>query len=144
MRYPEANLDLVARFGEAPEGEAELTTKCGDTVSITSVALDTATATLKPQGAEVTVATAWEREERMVKLAVSAGARPQPTELTVTLPAGWWLVRARDMTGQWDRVEDPVREFDLPDGRTRLAYSFRAGTEPVSTTFELARLRVGR
>jgi hypothetical protein len=144
MRYPEANLDLVARLGEAPEGEAELAAKCGDTVSITSVALDTATATLKPQGAEVTVATAWEREERMVKLAVSAGPRPQPTELTVTLPADWWLIRARDMTGQWDRVEDPVREFDLPDGRTRLAYSFRAGTEPVSTTFELARLRVGR
>ncbi len=142
MRYPDANLDLVARFGEAPEGEAELTAKCGDTVSITSVALDGATATLKPQGAEVRVATAWERQARIVRLTVSAGRRSQPTELTVTLPAGWWLVRARDMTGKWDRVEDPVREADLPDGRTRLAYSFRAGSEPASTAFELARLRV--
>ena len=144
MRYPEANLDLAARFGEEPEGEAELTARCGDTISVTSLALGGVSTALKPEGAELTVATSWEREDRIVKLTVSAGPRARPTELTVTLPAGWWLVRARDMTGQWDRVEDPVQEWSLPDGRTQLVYSFRPGITPVSTSFELARLRVVR
>jgi hypothetical protein len=62
-------------------------------------------------------------------------------EVSVTLPAGWWLVRARDMSGEWDRVRDPVGEIRLPDGRIRLDCSFRPSDRPLSLTFTLARLR---
>ncbi len=68
--------------------------------------------------------------------------RPEPVELTVTLPPGWWLIHARDMTGRWDRVRDPVSQFHLADGRSRLVYSFRAGEAPIHLTFQLARLKV--
>ncbi len=69
-------------------------------------------------------------------------ARADAAELTVTLPDGWWLVYARDMTGKWDRVRDPVRQIRLPDGRIRLTYRFRPGDAPSYLTFELARLEV--
>ena len=79
----------------------------------------------------------------VVKLSVVAGTpRPDPVEAIVTLPAGWWLLNARDMTGRWDRVRDPVGEIRLPDGRKQLVYSFAEGEEMVYLTFELTRLEV--
>jgi len=91
----------------------------------------------------VTVRAEPDRGRSVLKLSVGAGGpRPDPVELSVTLPAGWWLLNARDMTGRWDRVRDPAGEVRLPDGRVRLVYSFAEGEEPVHLTFELTRLKV--
>jgi len=82
-------------------------------------------------------------ESNTLKLTVTAaGSRAAQSELSVTFPPGWWLVFARDMTGKWDRVNDPVTEIRLPDGRVRLVYDFRPGRDPVNLTFNLAQLRV--
>ncbi len=143
MRYPDADLDLAKRFGTSPSGRAELTARCGGTVSVTSVSLERGEADLAPEGARISVSAQYHPEARLVELAVSAPAgRKRPAQLTVTLPAGWWLVEARAMNGQWDPVENPVRETHLPDGRIRLVYSFSAGDSPAHTTFRLARLAV--
>jgi hypothetical protein len=70
------------------------------------------------------------------------GGRAAESELAMTLPAGWWVVVARDMSGKWDRVNDPIREYRLADGRTRLTFSFRPGDEAVYLSVRLARLAV--
>ena len=143
LPFPDANLDLAARFGEVPSGEAELSAVslfrraqgrlnlAGDQVS-----LEAGRAELKAKAVP-------DNEHRLLKFTVTAAApRPDPAALTVTFPPGWWVVCARDMTGKWDRVEDPVRRVRLPDGRSRLIYSFRAGDDPLYLTFDLARLKV--
>jgi len=51
-------------------------------------------------------------------------------------------VVARDMSGKWDRVNDPIREFRLADGRIRLTFSFRPGDDAVYLNVRLARLSI--
>jgi len=46
------------------------------------------------------------------------------------------------MSGKWDRVNDPIREYRLADGRLRLTFSFRPGDEAVYLSVRLARLAV--
>jgi len=82
--------------------------------------------------------------QRLLKLRVSApGPRSAPAELLVTLPAGWWLVYARDMSGNWDRIRHPVGQIRLADGRIRLVYSIAAGDAPLNLSFDLTRLGLG-
>jgi hypothetical protein len=143
MSFPDADLDLAARFGEEPSGRALVAASAGNAVSWGFLDMSGEQASLKAGQADVEVALRYDGGRRVIELSVSARApRPNPVELDVTLPPGWWLVRARDMTGRWDRVEDPVREFHLPEGGTRIQYTFRQGTDPVYLTFELARLKV--
>jgi hypothetical protein len=143
LPYPDANYDLVARSGEIPSGEAEVSVSSASRRADGHLELAGGSASLSAGEAEVTVKAAPDTERRLLKLMVSAPApRADPAEVTITLPAGWWVVYARDMTGRWDRVNDPVREHRLPDGRLRLMYSFRAGEEACHLTFYLARLAV--
>ncbi len=144
LPFPDANYELVGRFGEQPAGEAELTAVSLFHRDAGRLDLAGGEHVIK-LGAVTLVATAVpDAERRLVKLTVSALApRPTSSELSVTLPAGWWLIYARDMTGKWDRVRDPVGQYELSDGRLRLTYSFRPGEERLDLTFELARLAVG-
>jgi len=99
--------------------------------------------TLKAAAAELTVKADPDPQRRLLHLAVTAApSRPDPADLTVTLPPGWWLLNARDMTGKWDRLRDPVGEIRLPDGQIRLVYSFSPGDEAIYLTFDLARLEL--
>ncbi len=143
LRYPDANLDLAVRFGERPVGRAELTARCGETVAVTSISLARGDAVLKPEGAAISVSAKYQAETHLVEFCVTvSGSRKRPAQLTVTLPAGWWLVEARGMEGHWDPVANPVREMHLADGGTRLVYSFAASDAPADTRFKLARLSV--
>jgi hypothetical protein len=143
MSFPDADLDLAARFGEEPSGRALVAASAGSAVSWGFLDMSGARTSLNAGQSEVEVALRYDGSRRVTELRVSAQApRPNPVEADVTLPPGWWLVRARDMTGRWDRVEDPVRQFHLPEGGTRLHYSFRQGADPVYLTFELAKLQV--
>lgn len=142
LPFPDANLDLVARWGEAPAGEAELTIASGRTQRRDRLDLAGGRAAAPAVGGEIRVE-ASPGEGNLLKLSVVALAgRTEPVEIGVTFPPGWWLVVGRDMTGTWDRVEDRVREVHLPDGGLELSYSLRPGRQPFSLAFELARLRV--
>jgi len=143
MRFPDADLDLAGRYGEEPTGSALVVASYGDVVSIASLDLTGESTTLRAGRDQIKAGLAFDRRQRILQLNVSAPPpRPHPAQLSVTLPPGWWLVRARDMTGRWERVADPVRELRLPDGSTRLQYLFRQGADGVYLTFELARLPV--
>ncbi len=143
LPFPDANFALAARFGEASGGEAELSAVSRFRRAQGRLELAGGKVTLAAARAELSVRAQPQPQEGILKLTVSAAApRPDPAELSVTLPAGWWVVYARDMTGRWDRVRDPVGEFRLPDGRIRLVYSFAEGDEPIYLTFDLARLKV--
>jgi len=143
LPFPDANLDLAARYGEAPSGEAAVSAVSLFRTAAGRLDLGRGQAALKVGETKLNAATHWDGENRTLKLAVGASApRPDPAELTITLPAGWWVVNAREMTGKWDRVNDPVEQVRLADGRLRLVYSFRAGDWPLNLTFDLAKLRV--
>ncbi len=143
MPFPDADFDLASRFGEPPAGEAVV-----EAVSVFRHAegrLNLAGGLVKvaPGSTEVVArAEVDQQQQHILKLTVSVAPHQTQAEASVTLPAGWWLVYARDMTGTWDRVRDPVGESRLPDGRIRLDYSFRPNDRPLSLTFSLARLRV--
>jgi len=143
LSFPPANYDLIARLGEAPAGKADVRV-----VSLFRRAegrLDLAGGQLKlTAGSAEIAAKAWqEQQQNLLKLTLTIAPHKTQAETTITFPAGWWLVYARDMSGRWDRVRDPVGEIRLPDGRIRLEYSFRASDQPLSLTFSLARLAVG-
>ncbi len=142
LPFPDASFDLVSRWGAQPRGEAEMTFVSAGEQKRDQLTLsgDHSTAKLAQAQVDVQVASG---ESNTLKLTVTAaGDRTAQSELAVIFPAGWWLVYARDMTGKWDRVNDPVTEVRLPDGRIRLVYDFRSGKDPVSLTFNLAQLRV--
>ena len=142
LPFPDANYDLVARCGETPAGQAQVegywsgpyVTKTLDLAN-GSTDLKLGKTTLRLQ------AYPHPEKRRLLRLGLS-GARPEPVEVSVTLPAGYWLVYARDMSGKWDRAADPAHEERLPDGRLRLSYSLRASDQPFDVTFDLARLGV--
>ena len=142
LPFPDANFNLVARFGEAPSGQASLTATSGGRRASGRLDLSGGNVSLTPGDSEFVVrATPDTEHRRVLKLTVGAvGPRSRSSEITVTLPAGWWVVYARDMRGDWDRVEDPAREIRMADGRLQLVYSFRAGDQPLYITFHLARL----
>ncbi len=143
LPFPDANYDLAARFGERPTGEAELTAVSLFHRDAGRFDLSGGEHVIKLGAVTLVAKAAPDTERRLLKLTVSALApRPTPSELSITLPAGWWLIYARDMTGKWDRVRDPVGQYELPDGRLRLTYSFRPGDDRLDLTFELARLSV--
>jgi hypothetical protein len=142
LPYPDASLDLVRRHGERPSEQAEVTAVSGSAKASGLLKLAGGKLSLKAGKPEFR-AEASAAEEGTVKLTVAAAAdRAEHCDVAVTMPPGWWLVVARDMTGKWDRVEDPVGEIRLSDGGLRLVYSFDAGGEPISLTFDLARLKV--
>jgi hypothetical protein len=144
LPFPDANFDLAARLGQTPEGEAKLAAVSLSRRAEGRLRLEGGESTLAVGDIAVSAKAAFDPSKRLLKLSVSAPApRPNPVELAVTLPAGWWVVYARDMTGRWDRVRDPVAQLRLADGRVRLVYSFHAGHEPVHLSFDLARLPVG-
>jgi hypothetical protein len=142
LPFPDANFDLVSRFGEAPSGEAEVAAVSLFRHAEGRLKLPGGQVKLTPGSAEITATAEVDRPQRVLKLTVGMGPHQTEVEASVTLPAGWWLVYARDMTGTWDRVRDPVGETRLPDGRIRLDYSFRPSDKPLSLTFSLARLAV--
>jgi hypothetical protein len=143
LPFPDANFALAARLGELNGGEAALSAVSRFRRASGRLDLAGGSETLKVGQAEVNVRAEPDRGRGALKLSVGAGGqRPDSVELSVTLPAGWWLLNARDMSGRWDRVRDPVGEVRLPDGRIRLVYSFAEGEEPVHLTFELTRLEV--
>lgn len=143
LPFPDANFALAGRLGELSGGEAQLSAVSRFRRASGRLDLAGGKETLKVGQAEVTVRAEPDRSRGVLELSVGAGEpRPDPVELSVTLPAGWWLLKARDMSGRWDRVRDPVGEVRLPDGRIRLVYSFAEGEEPVYLTFELTRLKV--
>jgi hypothetical protein len=139
--FPDANFELASRFGEAPSGVARITALSNGHSSERTLDLAGEQADLTLGDTQIKVQTYVEKPGTMT-LAVTA-TRPAAAELSLTLPSGWWLLYARDMTGKWDRVADPVREERLPDGRVRLNYSLRASKETFSVGFQLARLGVG-
>ena len=143
LPYPDANYELVSHCGEMPSGKAEVLAVSALRRATGSLSLAGGRVSLKLGEMEFAAKAAADRERRLLQLTVSAAApRPEPAELTVTLPPGWWVVYARDMTGRWDRVNDPVCEIRLPDGRLRLVYSFHPGLDALYLTFDLARLAV--
>ncbi len=145
LPFPDANFDLVARYGEAPSGEAEVTAISTSQSASGHLNLAGDRLSLKPADTafDVRVESA---PGNLLKLTVIApAARAEAAEITVTLPEGWWLVFARDMTGKWDHVNDPVAEYRLPGGEIKLTYHFRPSADSLSLTFDLARLKtVGR
>jgi hypothetical protein len=143
LPFPDANYALAARLGELSGGEAELSAVSRFRRASGRLDLAGGRETLKVGQAEVSVRAEPDPGRGVLKLSVGAGGpRPDPVELSVTVRAGWWLLNARDMSGRWDRVRNPVGEVRLPDGRVRLVYSFAEGEEPVHLTFELTRLKV--
>ncbi len=145
LPFPDANFDLVWRHGtgvfRTTVGQAEIGAVSLFRHAERRLDLSGSKVTLKPGSAEVTVTSMADPElQNVLRLSVSAAPHETQLEAEVTLPAGWWLVYARDMTGKWDRVRDPVGETRLPDGRIRLDYSFRPNKEAVSITFSLAKL----
>ncbi len=156
LPFPDASLELAARLSELPPtgrsaGASEEPAAEWADLSARSLwgrargrlDLNGGDTTLEVGSAKLTAKAEPDRSTGILKLHVSAAApRPDPAELSVTLSPGWWLVYARDMTGKWDRVRDPVGEARLRDGRTRLSYSFSAGEEPIHLSFHLARLGV--
>jgi hypothetical protein len=141
LPFPDANYDLASRLAEPPSGQAELSAASLSRRAAGQLDLAGDKVALEVGGAELTVSAREEEGGRLLELTVGAvGMRPNPVELSITLPAGWWLVCARDMTGRWDRVRDRVSEIRLPDGRIRLVYSFASGDAPAYRTFSLARL----
>jgi hypothetical protein len=140
LPFPSADFDLAARFGEAPDGEAEVTAVSLFRHVEGRVKLAGGRLRLAPGSAQITTSTEADRQQRLLELTVSIAPRRTEAEVAVTFPAGWWLVYARDMSGRWDRVRDPMEETRLPDGRIRLDYSFRPSDQPISLTFSLARL----
>jgi len=142
LPFPDANLDLVTRHGEPPTGRAEVAALAGATGAAGRLDLGGSQVRLPLAGGEFEVE-ARPAEGNLLKLIVTAPAgRSEPAEIGVTLPPGWWLVFARDMTGKWDRVADPVAEYHLPNGGIRLVYHFRPSKESLTLTFDLAKLRV--
>jgi hypothetical protein len=141
LPFPPASLDLAARLGEAPSGEADvrivsLFRRAGGRLGLAGGQLRLTAGTTE------LAAKAWrDQQQSLLRLTVAMAPHLTQAEVSVTLPAGWWLVRARDMSGEWDRVRDPVGEIRLPDGRIRLDCSFRPSDRPLSLTFTLARLR---
>jgi hypothetical protein len=145
LPFPDANYDLVSRFGEPPSGEALVSLLPRPPASGESAALDLSggDALVETDGCRAKARTAVDRERRLLKLTVSAeAAGPDPAMISVRLPAGWWVVYARDMTGRWDRVQTPVSELRLPTGGIELLYTFPPSETPVHLTFDLARLSV--
>ncbi len=142
--YPDANYELAARFAGLTSGEADVSAFSPRRRASGRLKLPEGEVTLSAGDSELTVRAGPDRQHAgILDLEVSAaGPRSRAAELTVTLPPGWWLVYARDMTGRWDRVRDPVGEAGLPDGRTRLSYHFSAGEDPIYLSFDLARLEV--
>jgi hypothetical protein len=144
LPFPDANFDLVTRWGEAPSGEGEVTAASKS---------ETASGRLHLTGDRVSLKLANSAFEvradaaagNLLKLTVAAPAgRAEAAEIAVALPSGWWVVFARDMTGKWDRLADPVSEYRLPGGGLKLVYHFRPGADSLSLTFDLARLKVAQ
>jgi hypothetical protein len=142
--FPDANYELAARFGELASGEVAVSASSRSRRGTGRLTLPEGEVALRAGASQFSVrAQPDPRRAGIVALRVSAAApRPDPAELSVTLPPGWWLVYARDMTGRWDRVRDPVGLVGLADGRRRLSYEFSAGEEPIHLSFDLARLEV--
>lgn len=142
LPYPDATLDLLRRFGAAPTGTAELSARSGGKTAKGQADLAGGRVRLDVAGQTYTVQTT--PKEGRLELVVIAPPRTEAADLSITFPAGWWLARARDMTGSWDRVHDPAGEVRLPDGRIRLEYHFRPSAQSLSLTFDLGLLRVLR
>jgi len=140
MAFPDANLDLAARFGEAPSGVARLTALADGRSAERNLDLAGERVEMTLGEDRIQVQTSVEKSG-LLTLSVSA-TRPAAAEVSLTFPAGWWLVYARDMTGKWDRVTDPVREERLPDGRIRVNYSLQASSDLFSVAFSLTKLSV--
>ncbi len=142
LPFPDANYELVAREGETPAGEATVEGYWSGPYVTRKLDLSGGVAELSLGQTKVSIsATEDQQNKNILRLGVSA-TRPDPVEISVTLPAGWWLVYARDMKGGWDRVADPVSEERLPDGRIRVNYSLHTSDDPFDATFDLARLKV--
>jgi hypothetical protein len=143
LAFPPASFDLVARMGEAPTGMADV--RLVSLFRRAAGRLDLAGGQLKLTAGTAEIAgKAWsDPKPNLLRLTLTIAPHQTQAETTVTFPAGWWLIYARDMEGRWDRVRDPVSEIRLPDGRIRLGYSFRPSDQPLSLTFSLARLAVG-
>ena len=142
LPFPDADFDLASRYGEKATGRVEAVLTFAGATSGQQFDLSGGEAKLQLGDTQVTVsATPSPDHVGTVKLGVTA-TRPEAAELSLVLPTGWWLLYARDMSGQWDRAADPVREEHLPDGRLRLTYSLRAGRNPFTVAFELTHLRV--
>lgn len=142
--FPDASYELAARFGELASGDVAVSASSRSRRGIGRLTLPEGEVVLKVGASQLAVrAQPDPRRAGIVALRVSAAAsRPDPAELNVTLPPGWWLLYARDMTGRWDRVRDPVGLLGLADGRTQLSYEFSPGEEPIYLSFDLARLEV--
>jgi hypothetical protein len=141
LPFPDANHGLASRLADRASGQAELSAVSLSRRAAGQLDLAGGKAALDVGDAKLTVSARAEDGGRLLKLTVgAAGTRPAPVELSIALPAGWWLVCARDMTGGWDRVRDPVKQIRLPDGGIRLAYSFAPGDATLYLTFDLARL----
>jgi hypothetical protein len=142
LPYPDQNYDLIARHGEPPSGQAMVEAYWSGPSVTRPLDLAGGQARLLLGRTVVTVSASADRSKPGVLQLTLSATRPDPVEVSITLPAGWWLVCARDVSGQWDRVADPVREDGLADGRLRLTYSLRGSTDHFGTSFDLAKLRV--
>jgi hypothetical protein len=141
LPFPDANFDLAARYGEEPAGVADVTVSSGARSVDRSLNLAGGRASLRLAAADAEVQAGSSSHHGALDLTVTA-ARPQGADIVITLPAGWWLIYARDMTGAWDRAVDRVTDTHLPDGRLRLHYTLPPNTQPFHTTFTLTKLRV--
>ena len=142
LPFPDAEFDLASRWAASSGGEAEAMLLSGAEQKQERLKLSGDRVAIKLSQAQVTLQISSGESNTLKFTVTAAGGRAAQSHLAITFPAGWWLVLARDMTGKWDRVNDPVAETRLPDGRIRLTYDFRQGGDTLSFEFSLAQLKV--
>jgi len=135
--FPDSDLEMAARIGERPSGrllinvaaDKPLAVSCaGRTVNSGTAAFSLELGKAVEQSAGVLRIRAAAGADRLVSLTVSA--RGGPTALArveVIFPPGYWVVEARGLEGNWDRIEDPIDEVLRPDGGRAFVFQVHTG-----------------
>ena len=129
VTYPQASVDIAARFGVPLKPPLSVTFRSGgegaalflrEFPGSVSQQLGKASASLQVSPAEKNVL--------RIEGAVQAGAAGPPGEIViqVALPAQARVIAARDFSGRWDRIEDPV-ELTQSNAGAELAFRLHPG-----------------